>query len=74
MFTYIKGPRKVVIPVVISSVGMKVYKCEDGEPIEVDALSYRVSSGRGGELRVAPSELRPDTILDRIAVALDEAG
>ena len=74
LLTYIKGHRKVVVPVVVSRVG--IWMCEDpesGEETGVEVLAYLVSSGRGGGLRVAPSELRPDTDLDRIVVALDAA-
>ena len=74
LYTYIKGTRKVVVPVVISKVGLWV----GGDPsggvlVSMEVIAYKVSSGRGGELRVLPSELRPDTILDRITVALDDA-
>jgi hypothetical protein len=73
LFTYIKGPRKVVVPVVIAKVGVWLGEISDGDLVNVEVLSYMVTSGRGGELRVDPSELRPDTVLDRIAVALDAA-
>lgn len=74
LFTYIKGTRKVVVPVVISKVGLWVGgDPSKGEVVSMEVLAYKVSSGRGGELRVSPNELRPDTILDRITVALDAA-
>lgn len=73
LFTYIKGSRKIIVPVVVSKVWclFELYT-ETGAPMKPTISSYGVISGRGGELRVDPSALRPDTVLDRIAVALDE--
>jgi hypothetical protein len=72
ILTYIRGARKVLVAVVISKVG--VWICEDSKTNEEtgkEVLAYVVSSGRGGELRVPPSALRPDTILDRMIIAFD---
>lgn len=73
LLTYIRGARKVIVPVVVSKVWCLLeLDTETSAPMKSTVSSYGVSSGRGGELRVDPSALRPGTVLDRIAVALDE--
>lgn len=72
ILTYIRGAREVLVPVVVSRVGLWI--SEDPKTGKVptgEVLAYVVSSGRGGELQVPPSSLRPDTVLDRIVIALD---
>ena len=73
LLTLQRGSRKVIVPVVVSKVWHDLeLDTETSAPMKCTISSYGVSSGRGGELRVEPGALRPDTILDRIAAALDE--
>jgi hypothetical protein len=73
LLTLIKRQRKFIIPVVISKVACLLsVDSESSSPLKSTVTGYIVSSGRGGELQVGPSELRPDTVLDRITIALSE--
>jgi len=72
LFTYIRKSRKLVVPVVVSNL---FFLCsidlESNSPSTSEFVDYAVSSGRGGELRARPADLRPDTALERIVDALD---
>ena len=74
LLVFIKKHRKVIIPVVISKVShFYAYDTESGAAPVHTIIGYLVRSCRGGELRVSPHTLRPDTVLDRIVMALGEA-
>lgn len=72
LYTYTRKGRRVVVPVRIMRISSALVTPRGSKlPPDVEITSYIVSSGRGGELRVSAGELRPDTALDRIVVALD---
>jgi hypothetical protein len=72
LFTYIKGDRRAIVPVVVSHVVFRFsIDTESNDVIGWELTGYIVSSGRGGELRAQPADLRPDTALERIVDALD---
>ena len=74
LLVFIKKHRRFIVPVVISMVTRFYnYDTETSAAPTCTVIGYLVSSGYGGELRVAPDMLLPDTALDRIVAALSSA-
>ena len=71
LLVFIKKHRRVIIPVLVAKVS-RFYEIdtESSAAPTLTIVGYIVRSARGGELRVSPNTLRPDTILDRIVMAL----
>lgn len=72
LYSLIRKGRRITIQVTIYEIFSKCsFDTETSAPMKWELEGYAVSSGRGGHVRVAPAELRPDTALDRIVEALD---
>jgi len=74
LLVFIKKHRKLIIPVLVAKVAhLYNYATLTSAAPTHAIVGYTVSSGYGGELRVSPNVLLPDTILDRINAELNTA-
>ena len=74
LYTLTRGGRRFTAQVSVREKWLRwtnYYKENVGWLRRCAVRCYIVSSGRGGTMEVLPAELRPDTVLDRILVAID---
>lgn len=62
LYSFIRKGRRITLQVTVSEVHTKAFlDTETSAPVMWELESYVVSSGRGGQVRASPAELRPDT-------------
>ena len=71
LYIYERSGKTYIVPVMIQKVHRKLLNPEAKSPKGWRyALTYTVYSHTGGEMTALPENLRPDTVLDRIDLAL----